>query len=149
MGIELFERAVEASGRILRAERLLAAGSGDPMRGPGYLLTFDIGRILVAADPKGERLLVREVPAGDDLAVRLASLDEEEPWWRVVGNVLTRVTRVWPAPSGAGALGVSGEVRGFRIQFREDDDNPRVVSFCYEAGGVRVGEEKKEATNGR
>ena len=67
----------------------------------------------------------------------------------VAGNVLTRVTRVWPGPSGAGALGASGEVRGFCIQFREDDDNPRVVSFCYEAGGVRVGEEKREATNGR
>ena len=41
MGIELFERAAEARGRILRVEQLVAAGA-EPVasHGPGFLFTF-------------------------------------------------------------------------------------------------------------
>ena len=52
MGVELFERAAEVGGCFLKAEQLVeSGGDDDPLRGPGYLLTFDVGRILVAADP--------------------------------------------------------------------------------------------------
>jgi len=145
LGIELFERVAEAQGRILKVDQLVAAGGDpDPSRGPGYLLTFDVGRILVVADPQHDRLLVRAVesPAAVE-AIRTASVEEEEPWWRVVGNP---ATRAWPGSDGEGATAASGDVREVRIQFREDTENPRVVSLRYDAQAVRVG---MEGTDGR
>ena len=140
MGIDLFEQAADAGGRILRVEQLVAAdGDGDPQRGPGYLLTFDVGRILVAADPKHEQLLLRHVEDASEVsALRLASLDEEEPWWKVAGNP---ITRVWPAADGGEGAVAADAVHGVRLQFRADDENPKVISMVYEGGAVRVGEE--------
>ena len=95
MGIELFERAAENSARILRVEQLAPADGGrDPAHGPGYLLTFDVGRILVAANPSTGMLVISEIPVDDELGARLVALDQEEPWWRLAGNP---ITRVWPA----------------------------------------------------
>jgi len=43
LGIELFERAAESRGCILRVEQLvLPGGSAEPGRASGYLLTFDV-----------------------------------------------------------------------------------------------------------
>ena len=136
MGIELFERAAEVNGCFLKAELLLEADTeGDPKRGPGYLLTFDVGRILIAADRKNARLLVRQIESRDDVdSVRLAPLDEEEPWWRLAGSP---ITRAWPCPDGSGAS-ASDEVRDLRMQFRADDESPHIVSLRYEAGAVCV-----------
>jgi len=61
---------------------------------------------------------------------------EEEPWWRVAGNP---VTRVWPGPRGSGAEGNGSELVDLRMQFREDDANPKVISLRYAAGSVQVG----------
>jgi peptide-methionine (R)-S-oxide reductase len=107
LGIELFERAAEARGRFLRAEQLQAAGgASDPQRGPGFLLTFDVGRILVAADPGNQSLLLRQVKNPEEVAsIRLTELGEEEPWWRIVGDPLTAV---WPVHRGGGAGGCLG-----------------------------------------
>lgn len=145
MGIELFERIAEARGRILKVDQLVTAGADpDPGRGPGYLLTFDVGRVLVVADPPNSRLLVRAIESASMLAdIKSARVDEEEPWWRVVGNP---VIRAWPGGSGEGAITPSSDVREVRIQFREDADNPRVVSLRYESETVRIG---MEGTHGR
>ena len=142
MGIELFERAAEARGCFLKAELLLEAGSeGDPQRGPGYLLTFDIGRILIAADRKNARLLVRQIESRDEVdSVPLAPLDEEEPWWRLAGNP---ITRAWPCPDGSGAS-ASDEISDLRMQFRADDESPHIVSLRYEAGAVCVALHERE-----
>lgn len=143
MGVEVLERAAEERGRILRVEQLLAPdGRGGPLRAPGYLLTLDVGRVLVAADPKHERLLVRHIENASEVAdLRLESLVEEEPWWRVVGNP---ITRVWPGADGADAAVTADAVYDLRIQFREDAENPRVISLKYESGAVRVGEESAD-----
>lgn len=143
MGIELFERIAEARGRILRVEQLVAAGAApDPSHGPGYLLTFDVGRILVAADRVHGRLLLRPVAAPAELeGIARAPLDEEEPWWRVAGNPLVRA---WPVESGAGAASGAGDVRELRLQFRDDDASPKLISLRYEGGAVWVAEEKTE-----
>ena len=140
MGLELFQRAADARGRIVRVEQLLSAGAEEnPAQGVGYLLTFDVGRILVAADPAHERLSLHHVETAEEIeAIKRVSLDEAEPWWRVAGN---EITRVWPAGQGAGAEGGSEDVREVRIQFREDSESPRVISLRYEAGAVHVGEE--------
>lgn len=139
VGIELFERAADARGRILRVEQLQAnEGASEPGHGAGYLLTFDIGRILVAADRVHERLLLRHLDKAEEAeAIRRVPLDEAEPWWRVAGN---SITRAWPVGDGAGAE-AGGTVREIRIQFREDAENPKVISLRYDRGDVWVGEE--------
>jgi len=137
VGIELFERVARAGGRLLRAEQLAPAGrGGDSVCAPGYLLTFDVGRILLVAEPASATLRASEVRDRAELGASLRSLDEEEPWWRLLGNP---ITRVWPGPSGSGAIaGSQEEVKDMRIQFRQDDENPRVVSLRFDAGAVRV-----------
>lgn len=136
MGIELFERAAENGGRILRVEQLSPpGGSTDASRGPGYLLTLDVGRILVAANPKTGGLVISQIPAGEELGVRLLALDEEEPWWRVVGNP---IARVWPVGSDETTRESGAEVRGVRLQFRADHENPKLVSLGFDDDQVRV-----------
>ncbi len=143
MGIEIFERAIDGSGRILRAEQLVpSGGAGDPCHAPGFLLTFDVGRILVAANPAAKSLVIQTIEVGDSVEAQLAALDEEEPWWRVAGNP---IARVWPEASGDGAESGTAAVRGVRLQFRSDDDNPRIVSFRFEDAGVRVRLEANDA----
>jgi hypothetical protein len=136
VGIELFERAAEARGRILRVEQLVPEGGvSNPACGAGYLLTFDIGHILVAPDAATGGLQLTHVEQRGDLRGALLPLEEEEPWWRVVGNP---ITRAWPATADAGAAASGGESSGVRIQFREDEENPKVISFRFEGGAVRV-----------
>jgi hypothetical protein len=65
----------------------------------------------------------------------LLPLEEEEPWWRVMGNP---ITRVWPAATAAGAAASAGRLEAVRIQFREDEENPKVISLSFEGGAVRV-----------
>ena len=139
MGIELFERAAEARGRILRVEQILAAGGDpDPSHGAGYLLTFDVGRILVAADRVHGRLLLRHVGSTAEVAsIARAPLDEEEPWWKVSGHP---ITRAWPVDGGAGAASGAGDVHELRLQFRDDGENPKVISLRYDEGAVWVAE---------
>jgi hypothetical protein len=132
VGIELFERAAEARGRILRVEQLVPEGGGsNPACGAGYLLTFDVGRILVAPDAAAGGLRLTHVEQRGDLHGALLPLEEEDPWWRVMGS---SITRAWPA--GAAASG--GEPRDVRTQFREDEEDPKVISFRFEGGAVRV-----------
>jgi len=138
LGFDLFERAAEANGSFLKAEQLVeAAGGDDPLRGPGYLLTFDIGRILVAADRGKACLSIRQVMSLDEVAsIRLLALDEEEPWWRVAGNP---ITGAWPSEGGSGATTGDAQVSGLGMQFRGEGENPRVIFLRYDDGAVQVG----------
>ena len=139
MGIELFERAAGARARILRVEQLFPEGAGpNPACAAGYLLTFDVGRILVAPDAASGGLRLTHVEQRDDVSGALLPLEEEEPWWRVLGNP---ITRAWPASAHAGAVASGGEPSDVRIQFREDEENPKVISFRFEGGAVRVTKE--------
>ena len=136
MGIELFEKAAEARGRILRVERLAPEGGGsNPACGAGYLLTFDVGRVLVTPDAAAGGLRLTHIEQRGDLPGAFLPLEEEDPWWRVLGN---SITRAWPAPAGAGAAASGGEVSAVRIQFREDEEDPKVISFRFEGDIVRV-----------
>jgi len=139
VSMELFQRALEADGRILKAEQLVESGGiANPGQGIGYLLTFDVGCILVLPDRERACLVVRQIESAEEVAeVQLASLMEEEPWWRILGH---RLAQVWPGEQGEGALSGEGDPDEIRLQFRADDKNPRVVSLCYDAGRVRVGE---------
>ena len=137
MGIELFERTAEARGRILKVERRVPTGGEDDlMLGIAFLLTFDVGRILVGFDGSGGRLALAHVEAGPTESMGLEDLTEEEPWWRVVGNPLCAV---WPnAPGEAAESAQADGLSSLCLQFRESDEKPKLVALAAEAQGVRV-----------
>ena len=139
MSIELLERAAETEARILKAEQLVEQGSEpSPEEGVGYLLTFDVGRILVLPDSQNACLALREIKNAKDLeAIQLLSLAEEEPWWRVLGQ---RATRAWLGSQAEGALSSDSTPDQVRLQFRPDTDNPKVISMEYADGRVQVRE---------
>jgi hypothetical protein len=131
--MELLQRVAEAGGRLLRVQCYSEDGSEVPELVSGLLLTFDVGRILVWGDDEttdeatesGE-LTYMHVQDTEDLAGGLLILDEEEPWWRVLGSPLFRVRARRDKP---------GVVR---LQFRPDDRNPRFVELDPEGRLVRI-----------
>jgi hypothetical protein len=128
MGIDLLERAAASRARFLRAERVDAGPmGGDATLAPAYLLTFDAGRVLVAADALRSQLELRLLETPGPLPTGRTPLDEEEPWWRFAGNSIARVWR------GEGSV-----VRELRMQLREDHENPKVIHMSVERGQVRV-----------
>ena len=140
--MELLERAAEAEDRVLKVEQLVEQGAEpSPEQGIGYLLTFDVGRVLVLPDARSSSLTLREIKNLEEIeAIQLLSLAEEEPWWRVLGQ---RLTRAWPGPQGEGALSSGGEPDQVRLQFRPDTDNPKIVSLEYADGRVWIREREK------
>lgn len=137
MGIELFERAAEAEGRILRVERSAPTGhEDDPLVGQAYVLTFDVGRVLVGNDGAGGRLELAQIDDAEAAPPGLEDVAEEEPWWRVMGNPLCAV---WPnAPGEAAESNAAGGLSSVCLQFREDADNPKLIALRAESPGVRV-----------
>jgi hypothetical protein len=138
---ELFEKAAEADARILKVDQLMESGADPtPEQGIGYLLTFDVGRVLVLPDREKACLALREVPSAEEIEeIQLLSLSEEEPWWRVMGQSLTGA---WPGARGEGASSSAGDPDEIRLQFRADEENPKVISLRY--GGGRVHVQQKE-----
>ncbi len=128
--MEHFQRAIDAKARILKAERLDPGGAGESQRAAAFLVTFDVGRVLVSADPDSGDLTTHDIETGSELPPGLADLAEEEPWWRILGAPLVRVWLGDAAP---------GSGRGVRLQFREDDDNPRIVALDPDGPLVRAG----------
>ena len=108
----------------------MAEGAG---RG-GLLLTFDVGRILVGSTPAG--LFVGEAKDRGELSDGLTPLDEEEPWWRLLGHPLTAV---WPGDAGdaVAARSASGSP-AWKLRFREETENPRTIRLQATASGVRA-----------
>jgi len=147
--MEFFERAAEARGRILRVQQWLeepGSTSVDASRGKGVLLTFDIGRILVSADAAADALEITQIEDPAAVPGPLASLDEEEPWWAVLGNP---ITRAWPGATGDGASASVAHVRDVRLQFREDDENPKVVSLRLVGSEVCTAVETTQRSSAR
>jgi hypothetical protein len=128
-GLEVFERAVEARGRILRVE-------ADQTRpAPGVIvLTFDVGRIVVR--PEEDGLRVEHLADKSRLPEASVVLDDEEPWWRLLGQP---ITAAWPGgvADGVGARGL-GSLMVLKLRFREETENPRVVQLEATGPQVRV-----------
>ena len=102
---------------------------------PGVLvLTFDVGRIVVR--PGEEGLLIEHVADACALPAGLEALDDEEPWWRLLGQPLTAA---WPGgvEEGVGARGL-GSLMVLKLRFREESDNPRVLRLEAAGRAVRV-----------
>lgn len=125
VGIELFERAVRGGGQLLNAGVCPLAGRLD--RVSRLLLTFDLGRIVVSVEPVSQQLVVDFIASEDEAAAGLEDAREEEPWWRVLGSPLVRT---WE-----GGAGHEGRVC---LQFRADDQAPRVISLEPNGGSVSI-----------
>lgn len=128
-GLEIFERAVEARGRLLRAE----ADRTGPTPG-ALVLTFDVGRIVIR--PADDGLLVDHVSDAGKLPDGLEAVDEAEPWWRLLGQ---SITAAWPGgvEDGVGARGL-GSLMLLKLRFREESDNPKIVRLESAGRAVRV-----------
>jgi hypothetical protein len=125
----MLERAAEARGKILRVEADRAGAS------VGILaLTFDVGRVVVTPSEGGLQIEHLEDPASmpDGLGV----LDEEEPWWRLLGSP---ITAAWPGgvEEGVGARGL-GSLMVLKLRFREESENPRVIQLEATGNSIRI-----------
>jgi hypothetical protein len=138
LGIELFERAADSRGRIPKAERRVPAGAEDDLDiGIAFLLTFDVGRILVGFDPVKRLLDISQIEDEAAAPGGLEDLAEADPWWRLFGSA---ICGVWPLADGAGAASSGREApTGVCLQFREDAENPRWVTLKATPAGVGVG----------
>ncbi len=128
-GLEIFERAVEARGRILCAE------ADRPGTTPGILLlTLDVGRIVIRPDEDGLR--VEHVTDPRVLPEGLEAVDDQEPWWRLLGQP---ITAAWPGgvEEGVGAAGL-GALLVLKLRFREASDNPKILRFEAVGRAVRI-----------
>lgn len=121
--MELFERVAEADARLLKVERRADRGApDDETLAAGFLLVFDVARILVEPAPRGDGLVASPVESVDP-AEGWVSADEEEPWWRLRGHPLVRCR---------------GDGRELALQFRPDDEAPRTLTLALEKGHLRV-----------
>ena len=104
--MEVLEKAAAARTQLHRVEM-----------GPGQSLwlTVEAGRVQLRAEPRLAELQVEVVEPGNAPAP-VTVLDEEEPWWRVLGSSLFRVATI-------------EDRGGVALQFRSDDDNPRIVEI--------------------
>lgn len=127
--LDIFERAVTARGRLLRVE-------ADPARPHPRLLalTFDIGRI--ALRPEDGEIRAEAIPDRALLPPGLVPLDEEDPWWRLLGHP---ITAVWPVADDApGAVERTPALRAIKLRFRESDANPRIVAVTAAGAALRI-----------
>lgn len=128
-GLEILERAAEARGKMLRVE-----ADRDGATAGILVFTFDVGRVLVT--PSADGLEVAHVEAADTLPPGLVALEEDEPWWRLLGNPLTAA---WPGgvETGVGARGL-GSLMVLKLRFRDEGENPRVVQLEATGNAIRV-----------
>jgi hypothetical protein len=101
---------------------------GSAARCQGILLTFDVGRLVVAIDAGKGGL---RVDYGTDVDLDEGDLeraDEEDPWWTLMGHELTRARR------GPDVL---------ELQFRAEDQSPKLVTFTLRGGAIDVAARKK------
>jgi hypothetical protein len=137
--MERLQRAADAGGRFLKAERLDPGGAGEAQRAAAFLMTFDVGRLLVSVDASRGDLASCYLEPGDEAPPGLVDAVEDEPWWRILGAPLVRVWLGDATPAGGG---------GFRLQFREDDDNPRIIALDADGPLVRASLEEAETRRG-
>lgn len=126
-GLEIFESIAEAGGRILRVEADQVGAA------PGVLaLTFDIGRVLIRSGDEG--LEITQTVDREGLPEGLIALDEDEPWWRLLGQ---KVSAAWSGgvEEGVGARGLHS-LMVLKLRFRESAENPRTL--CLETIGRSV-----------
>jgi len=118
--VDVFDRAATGGAKLLKAERIPAPRGNTAA---GFLLTFDVGRILVHVDSASGALTATHVEDPADLEENLLDAAEEEPWWRLLGSALSRS---WLSPDASQV----------RLQFTIADARPRTLRLASSGGGV-------------
>ena len=107
-------RVVERSGRLLRVTHDVGGTALDTLA-----FTFDVGTIRLEA-AEGALTASGHAPGEAEAG---SNADEEDPWWTVLGNPLTRVQE---------------HEGGLLLQFREDAHSPKIVLLVPAGGGLSV-----------
>jgi hypothetical protein len=123
--MEVFEHAAGAGAQLLKAERLAQAGVDESAPTAAYLLTFDAGRILIAADPARGRLVANAIPDQDSQPGGLVDASEDEPWWRLLGCSLAQAT-------------LDAEHASLRLDFRVSGGGQRGLDLVLGGGSIRA-----------
>jgi len=123
--VELLRRAAAAGGQILKVELRGVPGGAGGERATAFLLTFDVGRILVSADPASGRLVPVHLREPDEAPRDLVNASEEEPWWRLLGCPLAR------AEAAANSTGI-------RLEFVISKERTRTLALEIDGGLVRA-----------
>jgi len=112
---DLLTEFVRTGTRLLHVE----------LHGPRALsLRFDRGQLHVRLEDAGLEL---ELGGGAPLSADAESLDEDDPWWTVIGQKL----------QGAWArIDTDRRRLVVELQFRPDDENPKIVTL--EPRGPRI-----------
>ena len=115
--------ARDAEAKLLAVERLPGVG-GDEQLGAAFLLVFDAGRVLVAAEAETRSLCALHSEDKEDAPSGMISSIEEEPWWRVLGCPLSGV---WDETEGA----------VLRLELRSEGAARRFITLTAEGEAVR------------
>jgi hypothetical protein len=123
--MEVFTNAANAGAQLLKAERLAQAGDDETSLTSAYLLTFDVGLILLASDPARGQLVSNPIPDAESVPGGLVDASEEEPWWRLLGCSLAHAT----ATAGPTTL---------RLDFRISGGGLRSLDLDMVGGAIRA-----------
>jgi hypothetical protein len=126
--MEVFENAAGAGAQLLRVERLGPGVREDDEATPpaaALLFTFDVGRVLLSAEPAHRRLVATAIPDPASIPGGLVDAAEEEPWWRLLGCALSRAT--------AGSDGAS-----LQLEFRISGGELRRLDLGIVGGSIRA-----------
>jgi hypothetical protein len=116
---------IELGAVLLRVEAELESES-DLRRCGSLLLTFDRGKLFL--EPTEEGLSLSMEAADFTGPMGLEPLDEEEPWWSLLGQ---RFVRAWDVERARSRVGID-------LQLRGDDEHPKIVSVRAERHGLHV-----------
>jgi hypothetical protein len=123
--VELFRRAAAAGAQILKVARPGTPGDGRAERAGAFLLTFDVGHILVSTDPASGCLVPVHLREPDEIPGGLVDASEEEPWWRILGCPLAHAE-------------VAANSTTIRLGFVISKERTRTLALEIEGGLVRA-----------
>ncbi len=116
---------IELGAVLLRVE-CEPEDASDLRRCASLLLTFDRGKLFL--EPLDDELGLSLEESSFSGPLGLEPLDEEEPWWSLLGQ---HVTRAWDIERDKQRVGID-------LQLRGDAENPKVVSVYLDAGVLHV-----------
>ncbi len=123
----VLQEIVERGGRLLSVAHEPAPGRRSAAAARRIVLVLDTGLLRIEPSAGGGELAVRLLTGEDPGDRATVSADEEEPWWALRGDELC----------GAWAVSDTGTV-GVDLQFRRDDENPKIVMLRLKGSQVTI-----------
>lgn len=117
------------TGRLLQTALRPAGGVSGQGAISCLVLVFDVGIYLIEPADGADELRLARVPELDALPDELEGGAEGEPWWTLLGHPLIRARE---------ELGGDGLRRAIELQFRTDDQNPKLVALRRAGAHLRV-----------